>query len=127
MSQWSEQSLLSPRYLDFAQNSLILAGIAAILTVGGATIIGFCRRLTPGKASRFGFLISGIGYAVPGTVIAVGLLVPFSQFENALDTYMRTTFGVSTGLFLTGPAALLVLAYIVRFMAAALRAHLILA
>lgn len=122
MSQWSEQSLLSPRYWAFAQNSLWLASIAAILTVSGAVIIGFCRRLAPGPIPRMAFLISGIGYAVPGTVIAVGLLVPFSRFENSLDAWMRTAFGLSTGLFLTGSAALLVLAYIVRFMAAALGA-----
>jgi len=122
MSQWSEQNLLSSRYINFAKNSLTLATIAAVLTVAGAMIIGFCRRLSPGKASRFAFLISGIGYAVPGTVIAVGLLVPFSQLENALDAIMRERFGISTGLFLTGSAILLVLAYIVRFMAAALNA-----
>lgn len=122
MSQWSEQSLFSSRYWDFAKNSLTLATIAAVLTVSGAMIIGFCRRLSPGKASRFAFLISGIGYAVPGTVIAVGLLVPFSQLENALDAIMRERFDISTGLFLTGSAILLVLAYIVRFMAAALNA-----
>lgn len=122
MSQWSEQSLLSPRYLAFAKNSLWLASIAAVLTVGGAVIIGFCRRLAPGPIPRMAFLISGIGYAVPGTVIAVGLLVPFSRFENSLDAWVRAEFGFSTGLFLTGSAALLVLAYIVRFMAAALGA-----
>jgi iron(III) transport system permease protein len=55
-------------------------------------------------------------------VIAVGLLVPFAHLDNAIDAWTRSTFGVSTGLIFTGSIGLLVLAYAVRFMAAALNA-----
>ncbi|PRY26376.1 iron(III) transport system permease protein [Aliiruegeria haliotis] len=119
----SEQNLLSPRYLGFMQNSVILAGIASLLTVLGAILIGFRQRLWPGRASRVAGNVARIGYAVPGGVIAVGLLVPFAAFDNALDAWMRATFNVSTGLLFTGSIWLLVAAYMIRFMAAALNSY----
>jgi len=119
----SEQNLLSDRYLRFFQNSVTLAGIAAILTVAGAITISFACRLSPSLLTKSAGHIARIGYAVPGGVIAVGLLVPFAAFDNALDAWMRTQFGVSTGLLITGSIWLLVLAYVVRFSAAALGAQ----
>jgi iron(III) transport system permease protein len=61
--------------------------------------------------------LGSVGYAVPGTVLAVGLLVPVASLDNAVDGFMRSTFGVSTGLLLTGSGAALVLAYVIRFLA----------
>src|SRR3546814_15937728 len=58
-----------------------------------------------------------MGYAIPGTIIAVGVLVPFAAFDNALDAWLRTHAGVSSGLLLTGSIAALVFAYLVRFLA----------
>ena len=123
MATRSEQDLLSPRYLMFINNSLTLAGIAAVLTVFGAILIGFGQRLVPGKLSNAAANIARIGYAVPGGVIAVGLIVPFAAFDNALDAFMRETFGIRTGLLITGSIWLLIIAYMVRFMAAALGAY----
>lgn len=116
----SGQSVLDPKYLRFVGNSLTLAGVAAIVTVAGAILIGFRARMLPGRASRVLVLGAGLGYAVPGGVIAVGLLVPFAALDNALDAWMRTTFGLATGLLFTGSIWLLVLAYAARFMATAL-------
>jgi iron(III) transport system permease protein len=59
---------------------------------------------------------------VPGSVIAVGTLVPLGLFDNALDAWMRERLGVSTGLLLSGGIAALVFAYLVRFLAVALSA-----
>ena len=119
----SEQSLFSPRYLGFMRNSVTLAGVAAALTVLAAISVGFYRRLRPGRVSQGAAYVARLGYAVPGGVIAVGLLVPFAAFDNALDAWMRETFDVSTGLLITGSIWLLVLAYLVRFLAAALGAY----
>ena len=60
---------------------------------------------------------------MPGGVIAVGLMVPFATFDNQLDAWMRSTFDISTGLLVTGSIWLLVAAYMVRFLAAALGAY----
>ena len=119
----SEQDLLSPRYQGFIRNSVTLAGVAAVFTVAAAICVGFFRRLRPGRLSGGAAYIARLGYAVPGGVIAVGLLVPFAAFDNALDGWMRATFDVSTGLLITGSIWLLVAAYLVRFMAAALGAY----
>jgi iron(III) transport system permease protein len=119
----SEQDLLSPRYLGFIRNSVTLAGVAAVLTVLAAICVGFFQRLRPGRVSHGAAYVSRLGYAVPGGVIAVGLLVPFAALDNALDAWMRSTFDVSTGLLVTGSIWLLVTAYLVRFLAAALGAY----
>ncbi|QKV17430.1 ABC transporter permease [Oricola thermophila] len=116
----SGQNPFAPRYIGFVQNSLTLAAIAAVLTVVGAVIVGYRVRLAPGKAATITKTLSGIGYALPGSVIAVGLLVPFARLDNAVDAFMREHFDISTGLVFTGSIALLVMTYIVRFMAAAL-------
>ena len=123
MGVGSEQNLLSTRYLGFVRNSLTLAAIAAVVTVTAAIAVGFFQRMRPGTVARGSGHIARLGYAVPGGVIAVGLLVPFAAFDNALDAWMRATFDVSTGLLITGSIWLLVIAYMVRFLAAALGAY----
>ncbi|MEM8812455.1 MAG: iron ABC transporter permease [Pseudomonadota bacterium] len=118
----SGQSPFSERYLGFISNSMILSLIAASVTMMAAILIGYFVRLHPGKTSSFGKLLAGLGYAIPGGVVAVSILTPLAGFDNAVDAFMRETFGVSTGLIVTGSAAALVFAYAVRFMAVALSA-----
>ncbi len=119
----SEQDLLSRRYRGFMMNSLTLASVASVVTVAVAICLGFLHRLRPGRLSGAAAYVARLGYAVPGGVIAVGLLVPFAAFDNALDAFMRARFDVSTGLLVTGSIWLLVAAYMVRFLAAALNAY----
>nr|WP_244437640.1 iron ABC transporter permease [Roseivivax isoporae] len=123
MASGSGQSLLSERYRDFLMNSVTLAAVAAGLTVLGAIVLGYYRQLRPGTASRGAMQLGRIGYAVPGGVIAVGLLVPFAAFDNALDAFMEARFGISTGLLVTGSIWLMVAAYMIRFLAAAIGAY----
>jgi iron(III) transport system permease protein len=122
MAVGSGQDLLSPRYLGFIANSLTLASLAALAAVALGFLLLLAARLRPGAAQRGAVETARVGYAVPGGVIAVGLLVPFAAFDNALDAWMRETFGISTGLLFTGTIALLLIAYIVRFLAAAIGA-----
>ncbi|WP_245513979.1 ABC transporter permease [Antarcticimicrobium luteum] len=123
MGLGSEQDLLSRRYTGFIRNSVTLAGTAAVVTLTAAIAVGFYQRLRPGRRSATTAYMARLGYAVPGGVIAVGLLVPFAAFDNALDAWMRDTFDISTGLLVTGSIWLLVAAYMVRFLAAALGAY----
>lgn len=123
MAQDSGQSLLHPRYRDLVLNSVSLAGLASGLTVAGAVVIAFRARVRAGWVSRNMLVAAGIGYAVPGGVIAVGLMVPFARFDNALDAFMEARFGIDTGLLITGSIWLMVLAYMARFMAAALNSY----
>jgi iron(III) transport system permease protein len=119
----AERLLMTPRYGQFLQNSVILAGIAAVVTVGAAVLIGTNARLHPARRSQAAVRIAGIGYAVPGGVIAVGLLFPFAAFDNALDAFMEANFGIDTGLLITGSIWLMIVAYMVRFMAVALNSY----
>ena len=123
LASGASQILLSPRYLAFLQHSLTLAGIAAGLTVAAAMVMGFNARLRPTRGTQAAMRIAGIGYAVPGGVIAVGLLFPFAAFDNWLDAIMEAQFGIDTGLLITGSIWLMIAAYMVRFMAVALNAY----
>lgn len=123
MATGSEQSLFSDRYLRFLQNSLTLASLAAGVTVAAALIMSFYARAGRSPRAHMPMAISRLGYAVPGGVIAVGLLVPFAALDNGIDAWMRSSFGISTGLLFTGSIGVLVLAYMVRFLAAAIGAY----
>lgn len=123
MGLGSEQNLLSPRYLSFISNSITLATVAALFTVAAAVALGYLQRLDDGRFAAVVTNIARLGYAVPGGVIAVGLMVPFAGFDNALDAWMRETFGIKTGLLITGSIWVLVAAYVIRFLAAALGAY----
>lgn len=114
--------LTTDRYIGFVQNTVTLASIAALCTVSAAIMISFNSRFWPTVSARISSSISGIGYAVPGGVIAVGLLFPFAAFDNALDSFMENNFGIDTGLLITGSIWLMIIAYLVRFMAVALNA-----
>lgn len=123
MSLDSEQNLLSSRYLGFINNSLILASSAALATVFMAVVLASYKRFRPSKLSRNAANIARVGYAVPGGVIAVGLLVPFAALDTGIDALAEKYFNVSTGLIFTGTITVLVFAYMVRFMAAALNTY----
>ncbi|MES2710623.1 MAG: iron ABC transporter permease, partial [Pseudomonadota bacterium] len=114
---------LSPaRFLPFATNSLLLATVTAVLAMAVAAMLAWAARLHPSRVQSGANRIAGLGYAVPGSVIAVGTLVPFGLFDNALDGWMRANLGVSTGLLLSGTMVALVFAYLVRFLGVALGA-----
>jgi iron(III) transport system permease protein len=110
------------RFLPFARNSLFLAAMTALAAVVLASILAWVARLHPRPLQTLASRVAGLGYAIPGSVIAVGTLVPLGLFDNTLDGWMRARFGVSTGLLLSGGIAALVFAYLVRFLAVALSA-----
>ena len=102
-------------------HSVQLAGLAALLSVALALFLGYGRRLDRGRVVRSAVRLAGMGYAVPGTVIAVGVIIPFAWIDNTLDSFFRATFGLSTGLLLSGTLAALLFAYMVRFLAVSLQ------
>jgi iron(III) transport system permease protein len=114
--------LFAARFLTYARNSFVLAGLAALLTVGAALLVAYGLRLRNSPAMRAAARLSAMGYAIPGSVIAVGMLIPLATFDNAVDAWMRATFGVSTGLILSGTIVALLFAYMARFLAIGLNA-----
>lgn len=105
-----------PRFFAFAGNSLTLAALAAVVLLGLGLFLGYARRMDGGRLVRIVLGVAGIGYAMPGAVIAVGVLLPLSWADTTLDAWMRASFGISTGLLLTGSYVGLIFAYAVRFL-----------
>jgi iron(III) transport system permease protein len=110
------------RTVPYALNSVTLAGLTAVLAVLLAALLAWAQRLHPSPLRASANRVAALGYALPGSVIAVGALVPFALFDNTLDAWMRARFGISTGLLLSGSIAALVFAYLVRFLGVALSA-----
>lgn len=108
---------IDERFWSFTRHSFILAVVTAILAVVIAVIIGYGLRLRSNLGMRLAARIAAMGYAVPGSVIAVGILIPIGRLDNAIDSWMRASFGISTGLLLSGTITALVFAYLVRFLA----------
>ena len=105
---------LPPDLLSWALNSAVLAAVATAFIMAVGLLLAFSARVS----ARSGPLrLGNLGYAVPGTVVALGLLTVLGGFDNGLDAAMRSVLGVSTGLLLSGSGAALVLAYAIRFMA----------
>ncbi len=104
-------------FLQLMWHSLGLAGLTAVLAVVLALYFAYGRRLYDNVLTRLSVRFVSLGYAIPGTVIAVGALLPFAWFDNALDAWLRTQFGISSGLLLSGTLFTLVFAYLVRFLA----------
>jgi iron(III) transport system permease protein len=102
-----------------AANSIVLSLLAAATTVTLALLVAYALRVSPNRFTRPAVRLSGLGYALPGTVLALGLLMPLAAFDNGIDALARRWLGVSTGLLVSGTAAMLVLAYTVRFLAVA--------
>jgi iron(III) transport system permease protein len=107
------------RFLRFAGNSLVLATVAGALVVALALAVAYGLRLRPSRLGAFAARLASTGYAVPGSVVAVGILLPFGWFDNTLDSWARANLGVSTGLLLSGTIAAVIFAYLVRFFAVA--------
>lgn len=98
-------------------NSLFLSGTAALTTLLIGVTLAYSRRLHNTRGMQIMMRLSSLGYAMPGAVLAVGVIIPLAGFDNWLDSLMRDAFNVSTGLLLSGSAFALVFAYTVRFLA----------
>ena len=104
-------------FWGYAIHSFTLATTAAPIAVIIAIILAYGQRLQPSKLNRWAIQSATLGYAIPGAVIAIGAMVPLGKFDNALDSWMRSQFNISTGLLLSGTIFALVFAYLVRFLA----------
>src|SRR5690606_38565581 len=100
-------------------NTLTVGGGAAFLTVAGAVFMVYGVRLTGRRLPKIVLPVTTIGYAAPGAVLAVGILIPVAAFDHRLADLVLALTGHDPGLLLTGSAAAIVLAYFVRFFAIA--------
>jgi iron(III) transport system permease protein len=108
------------RYMELTRNTVSLAVLTAMLAVGLALLVAYAVRSSRSAIVTIAARIAGMGYAVPGAVIAVGVLIPVTRLDHALAAGVRALTGTSPGLLLTGSIAALIYAYLVRFFAVAL-------
>jgi iron(III) transport system permease protein len=112
-------SVTDPRFLDYLTNSLVVAAIVAVACVGLAVTIGHGLRLGGGRVVASAAQVTTFGYAVPGAVVGIGVLIAFAVLDERLEA-----LGVpgGTGLLVTGSVLGILYAYVVRFLAPAYQA-----
>lgn len=108
------------RFLTLAKNSFTLAVVSAVVAVALAVVLGYAARLARTRLPQALNRVVGLGYAVPGSVIAVGVLIPVTRLDNLIAQAWQDAFGVNPGLLLTGGIAALIYAYLTRFLSVAL-------
>ena len=110
-TSWTDQ------FRIYAFNSLWVSVIASAVCVALAVVVGYARRLHRSPAVAAAARIASLGYAVPGAVLAVGVIIPFAAFDNTVDGFFRARFGIETGLLLSGTSFAIIFTYVIRFLA----------
>ncbi|MBF0240337.1 MAG: iron ABC transporter permease [SAR324 cluster bacterium] len=104
------------RYLEALFNTLKLAGLAAMITLAVAILLAYGKRLFPFKMITGMIRFSSMGYALPGTVIAVGVLIPLGWLDRTLNDWSEQLWHQPVGLIFTGTIVGMLFAYVVRFL-----------
>ena len=110
----------TPEFVRFAGNSLTISTLTALLAMGIALLLGFFRRLDGGIRSLLPLRIAAMGYAMPGTVLAIGVLVPLTALDFGINDLAEWLGQQGPGLLLTGTLTAIVFGYLVRFVAIAI-------
>lgn len=124
LSVWAidtAKAMVDSHFWMLAVNSLVLAACAAALTLLLAIILAYGRRENHNPVLRGLINLCAMGYAVPGIVIAVGTLIVLGKVDHWLIDFLADSFGLQTGLLLTGTIFALVFAHTVRFLSLALQ------
>jgi iron(III) transport system permease protein len=123
---WSARSigdgLLPPEFAAAARNSVLLAGISALLVPLAAVLLAYGVRATGSRLAGAAARTATIGYGLPGSVVAVAVIVPLAWLDGRIDTAAESLLGIDVGLILTGTVIGLLGAYTVRFLALAFNA-----
>lgn len=110
---------LDERYRELILHTLYLGAMAALITVAVALLLAFARRQAPTPGIRAGVALANLGYALPGSVLAVSLMLAFSFLDRELVVPLSSWLGGAGRPLLLGSVAALLVAYLVRFIAVA--------
>ena len=111
---WKD-SIIS-NFSELIYNSISLSAIASIVSLTVAFLITYCQRTIPTQSIQLIVRLSSIGYALPGTIIAVGVIIPLAYIDHKVDSLFSIYLDISTGLILSGSLVALQFAYLVRFL-----------
>jgi len=109
--------MVNKDFFVITANTLLLAAITSVITLVLALIMIYGKRLSQSLLSDIMLRIVSIGYVLPGTVIAIGILIPFAWFDNYLNKVIVTSFDSNIGLLLSGSIFILIFSYCTRFLA----------
>ncbi len=115
-ARFYEESL-SANFLTYAGNSLMLSSISAALAALLGLFMAYGVRMSGNPILVAASRLASVGYAVPGAVLAVGVMIPLARADAAIDGLMRNLFGIPTGLLLSGTIVAVTYGYLVRFLA----------
>jgi len=110
---------LDSRYLALLWHTLLLGSLAAVLTVCGALLLAFAKRYRDDAVNSVAVRIATLGYAMPGSVLAIGVMLTFTGIDNFINALWRLFGNAASGQLLGGTVAALLMAYLVRFLAVA--------
>jgi len=118
---WALESVahLDARYWDLLLHTFMLGSSAAVVTVGGAFVLAFSRKYYPDPLTRLGVRVGTLGYALPGSVLAVGVMISLTWIDQRIADGWLALTGHEPGLLLGGTVVGLLLAYFARFLAVA--------
>ena len=108
---------ISRDFYSILSNSLVLSSLSAILSVSAGIFLAYGVRLKESTLLKLAARFASIGYAVPGAVLAVGVLIPMGKVDVVIQGFMRNVFGISTGLLFSGTIAAVSYGYLTRFLA----------
>jgi len=111
------EAATSGQVLRYAANSVLLSGLTAAMALAIGIFMAYGVRLRNEPIVKFMARFASLGYAVPGSVLAVGVLVSLGALDNGIDAFLRQSFGISTGLIFSGTIAAVTFGYLVRFLA----------
>ncbi len=111
---------LNANFIAAARNSLVLASLVSLASISLALFFGYAARIAKNALTDACARIAATGYALPGTVLALGLMIPLAAFDNAIDAWAREHIGISTGLVMSGSLFAVTVALVIRFLAVAL-------
>ncbi len=112
-------TLLDPNLMDALMTTAALASIGALITVTCAILLAYTVRIAKSPLPHLIVRFSCLGYAIPGTIVALGIFLPLAALDNFMNTAISHRLGFNWGLLLTGTGITLIYAYTVRFMAMA--------
>jgi iron(III) transport system permease protein len=113
----SEDGALDFRAWPYLWRSLTLAGMATVVTGTVALLLAYAVRRRPGLMARVALRFATFGYAVPGAVLAVGIFIPVAWLDSQLSGFLGSAFGIEAGHVLQGTLLVMLLAYLMRFLA----------
>ncbi len=120
LSIWAASSLIQSsdqRYLEFLLHSVLLSIIATLITCFIAILLVYSVRLYSDILTRIAVRIATIGYALPGAVLAVGIFIPLTWLDAQLSEWLLMLFQIETDLLIQGTLGVMLIAYMIRFLA----------